>query len=117
MVVPHEEMCTYEMDSKRQLEEKNDELDKPVGVVIQWSVGQAQGSLNVATAAKRARNATLFREAVSIAELVGADVLSEERVWRELTGASRNAGLRSFEIRITLASAFRRGLREPRLPR
>jgi len=71
----------------------------------------------VANAAAGARNATLFREAVSLAELVAAEVLSEERVWRELTRAACSAGLRSFEIRVTLASAFRRGLRRPRLPR
>jgi len=76
-----------------------------------------QASLTVATAAKGARNATLFREAVSLAELVGAEVLSEERVRRELTRAARGVGLRSFEIRITLASAFRRGLQRPRWPR
>lgn len=76
-----------------------------------------QGSLNLATAAKGERNATLFREAVSLAELVGAEVLPEERVWREVTCAARSAGLRSFEIRVTLASAFRRGLGRPRLPK
>ena len=65
----------------------------------------------------RVRNATLFREAVSLAELVAAEVLSEERVWRELTRAARGVGLRSFEIRMTLASAIRRRLRQPRLPR
>jgi hypothetical protein len=62
------------------------------------------------------RNATLFREAVSLAELVAAEVLSEEQVWRDLTHAARSVGLRAFEIRVTLASAFRRGLRRPRLP-
>jgi len=76
-----------------------------------------QAALTVANAAAGARNATLFREAVSLAELVAAEVLSEERVWRELTRAARDAGLRSFEIRVTLASAFRRGLRRPRWPR
>src|SRR5262249_3907230 len=76
-----------------------------------------QGSLTVANASKGERNATLFREAVSLAELVGADLLLEERVWRELTCAARRAGLRPFEIRVTLASAFRRGLARPRLPR
>lgn len=76
-----------------------------------------QASLTVANAARGERNATLFREAVSLAELVGAEVLSEERVWRDLTRAAKNAGLRSFEIRVTLASAFCRGLRQPRLPR
>jgi hypothetical protein len=76
-----------------------------------------RGSLTVATATKGLRNATLFREAVSLAELVAAELLSEERVWRELTRAAKRAGLRSFEIRVTLASAFRRGLLRPRLPR
>jgi hypothetical protein len=76
-----------------------------------------QGTVTVANAEKGARNATLFREAVSLAELVGAEVLSQERVWRDLTRAARSAGLRSFEIRVALASAFRRGLRRPRLPR
>jgi len=76
-----------------------------------------QATLTVATAPAGARNATLFREAVSLAELVAAEVLSEERVWRELTRAARGVGLRSFEIRMTLASAIRRRLRQPRLPR
>jgi len=76
-----------------------------------------QATLTVATAPEGVRNATLFREAVSVAELVSAEVLPEERVWRELTRAARSAGLRPFEIRVTLASAFRRGRRHPRLPR
>jgi len=42
-----------------------------------------QATLTVATAPAGARNATLFREAVSLAELVGAEVLPEERVRRE----------------------------------
>src|SRR5262249_36619362 len=58
-----------------------------------------QASLTVTAATKGTRNATLFREAVSLAELVAGDVLSEEYVWRELTRAARSAGLRSFEIR------------------
>jgi len=76
-----------------------------------------QATLTVATAPAGARNATLFREAVSLAELVAADFLPEERVWREITRAARTAGLWPFEIRVTLASAFRRGPRRPRLPR
>ena len=76
-----------------------------------------QATLTVANAPAGARNATLFREAVSLAELVGAEVLREELVWRELMTAAKSAGLRSFEIRVTLASAFRRGLARPRLPR
>jgi len=75
------------------------------------------GSLSIANAAKGERNATLFREAVSLAELVGAEVLPQERVWHELTRAARSAGLGSFETRTTLASAFRRGLPRPRWPR
>jgi hypothetical protein len=63
------------------------------------------------------RNATLFREAVSLAELVAGEVLAEQRVWRELAAAARHAGLGSLEIRLTLESAFRRGRRRPRLPR
>ncbi len=77
----------------------------------------ARGSSRVASAKSGARNATLFREAVSLAELVAGEVLDERRVWRELAAAARQAGLRSFEIRMTLVSAFRRGLTRPRLPR
>src|SRR5262249_51466955 len=66
----------------------------------------------------RAEPATpLFREAVSRAELVAGEVLYKRRVRRELTLAARRVGLRSSEIRMTLASAFRRGLRRPRWPR
>jgi len=77
----------------------------------------ARGSALVALAKSGSRNATLFREAVSLAELVAGEVLEERRVWRELVLAARRTGLRSFEIRLTLASAFRRGSTRPRLPR
>jgi hypothetical protein len=77
----------------------------------------ARGSASVAGAKAGVRNATLFREGVSLAELVAGEVLEEQRVRRELAVAARRVGLRSFEIRMTLASAFRRGLRRPRLPR
>jgi hypothetical protein len=77
----------------------------------------ARGASVIASTKSGMRNATLFREAVSLAELVAGDVLDEEHVWCELASAARQAGLRSFEIRMTLASAFRRGLRRPRLPR
>jgi hypothetical protein len=76
-----------------------------------------RGASVIATAKSGTRNAVLFREAVSLAELVAAEVLDERRVWRELLLAARHAGLRGFEIRRTLASAFRRGLQHPRLPR
>jgi hypothetical protein len=71
----------------------------------------------VACAKSGTRNATLFREAVSLAELVAGDLLPEDRVWHELAAAARAVGLRSFEIRMTLARAFQRGMRRPRLPR
>jgi hypothetical protein len=74
-------------------------------------------SAAVASAKSGIHNATLFREAVALAELVAGEVLEERRVWRELAAAARRAGLRSFEIQLTLASAFRRGLRHPRQPR
>jgi hypothetical protein len=77
----------------------------------------ARGSAAVASAKSGTRNATLFREAVALAELVAGEVLDERRVWRELTLVARRSGLRSFEIRMTLASAFRRGLQHARLPR
>lgn len=77
----------------------------------------ARGASIIAAAASGTRNATLFREAVSLAELIAAEVLDERRVWRELLIAGRHAGLRGFEIHRTLASAFRRGLLHPRLPR
>ncbi len=77
----------------------------------------ARGLSIVASAKSGTRNATLFREAVALAELVAGEVLDEQRVRRELASAARQAGLRSFEIRMTLVSAFRRGLRRPRLPR
>ncbi len=77
----------------------------------------ARGSWLVASTSSGTRNATLFREAVSLAELVAGEVLDKNRVWRELTAAARRVGLRAFEIRMTLASAFRRGLRSPRWPR
>jgi hypothetical protein len=80
-------------------------------------VALARGAAVIASAKSGTRNATLFREAVSLAELVAGEVLDEQRVRRELAGAARQAGLRSFEIRMTLASAFRRGLQRPRLPR
>jgi hypothetical protein len=77
----------------------------------------ARGLSLVASAKSGTRNATLFREAVSLAELVAGEVLDEDRVRRALAAAARQAGLRSFEIRMTLASAFRRGVRNPRWPR
>ncbi len=77
----------------------------------------ARGSSLVASAKSGTRNATLFREAVSLAELAAGEVIDEHRVWRELARAARRVGLRSFEIRLTLTSAFRRGLLRPRLPR
>jgi len=67
----------------------------------------------VATAKRGTCNATLFREAVSLAELVAGDVLSEECVWRELLAAARVAGLERFEISVTLASAFRQSRASP----
>jgi putative DNA primase/helicase len=76
-----------------------------------------RGAAIIATAKTGTRNATLFREAVSLAELVAGEVLPEDRVRRELTAAARAVGLRSFEIRMTLVSAFRRGMQRPRLPR
>jgi len=70
----------------------------------------------VASAKSGTCNATLFREAVALAKLVGGDVLAEDRVKRELASAAWQAGWRAFEIRMTLASAFGRGLQRPRLP-
>jgi hypothetical protein len=80
-------------------------------------VALTRGAAAVASAKSGTRNATLFREAVSLAELVAGEVLDENCVWRELTVAARKVGLRSFEIHMTLVNAFRRGLRRPRLPR
>jgi len=77
----------------------------------------ARGSSLVASAKSGTRNATLFREAVSLAGLVAGEVLDEHRVRRELALAAPQVVLRSFEIRMTLTSAFRRGLKPPRLPR
>src|SRR5262249_48638748 len=77
----------------------------------------ARGAASVASAKSGTRNATLFREAVSLAELVAGEALEEQTVRRELASAARRAGLRSFEIRATLSSAFRRGLRRPRVKR
>jgi len=77
----------------------------------------ARGSSAVAAAKSGTRNATLFREAVALAELVAGEVVTKDRAWRELAAAARRVGLRSVEIQMTLASAFRRGLQRPRLPR
>jgi hypothetical protein len=77
----------------------------------------ARGASVIASAKSGTRNATLFREAVALAELVAGEILDELRVRRELAAAARRVSLRSFEIRTTLASAFRRGLSRPRWPR
>jgi hypothetical protein len=70
-----------------------------------------RGISAIASARSGTRNATLFREAVALAELVAGGSLDEQRVRRQLTAAAHQVGLRPFEIRMTLASAFLRGLR------
>src|SRR5262249_11525309 len=68
----------------------------------------------IANAEPSTRNATLFREAVALAELVAARALGEGLAPEELQAAAGSAGLRHREIRLTLASAFRRRNARPR---
>lgn len=67
----------------------------------------------VAGAVKGTRNDTLNRAAFMLGRLVGAGLLSEPEVQRELTAAARQAGLHWSEIRGTLRSGLNAGRRRP----
>ena len=67
----------------------------------------------VAGAPVGSRNDTLNRAAFALGRLVGAGLLDESGVRRELTAAARRAGLGWAEIRGTLRSGLTAGRRQP----
>ncbi|GGN36801.1 hypothetical protein FHR83_006533 [Actinoplanes campanulatus] len=67
----------------------------------------------VARAPAGSRNDTLNRAAFALGRLVGAGLLAESTVCRELTAAARHAGLGWAEIRGTLRSGLTAGRRHP----
>jgi hypothetical protein len=62
------------------------------------------------------RNATLFKEAAAIGEIVAGGALARDAAAAALADAAREAGLEDGEISATIASAFRRGAEKPRGP-
>ncbi|GAA1603059.1 hypothetical protein GCM10009828_032150 [Actinoplanes couchii] len=67
----------------------------------------------VAGAVEGTRNDTLNRAAFMLGRLIGAGLLDEPEVRRELTAAARQAGLGWSEIRGTLRSGLTAGRRHP----
>ncbi|GLY01230.1 bifunctional DNA primase/polymerase [Actinoplanes sp. NBRC 101535] len=67
----------------------------------------------VAGAVPGTRNDTLNRAAFSLGRLVGAGLLDEGTVRRELTSAARRAGLGAAETRATIRSGLTAGRRSP----
>jgi hypothetical protein len=68
----------------------------------------------LATAPPGTRNDSLNRAAFALGQLVGAGLLDERRVREALTSAARATGLGPVEVRGTLRSGLRAGLRQPR---
>jgi hypothetical protein len=68
----------------------------------------------VAAAGEGARNATLFKAAARLGELVAAGKLDQGSVWAALTDAGLACGLPRFEVDRTITSGLRRGLANPR---
>ena len=73
-----------------------------------------KGANTVATAVAGTRNDTLNTETFCLAQLVAGGVLDRMLVEQHLTEAALHAGLGEVEIRLTLESGFRDGLKEPR---
>ena len=67
----------------------------------------------VAQAPVGARNDTLNRAAFALGRLVGAGLLDERAVTRELSAAARQAGLGRVEIARTIRSGLTAGRRQP----
>ncbi|MEU4624424.1 bifunctional DNA primase/polymerase [Actinoplanes sp. NPDC023801] len=67
----------------------------------------------VADAPPGTRNDTLNRAAFALGRLVGAGLLDEWEVRRELTAAARRAGLGRAEVRGTIRSGLTAGRRQP----
>ena len=75
-------------------------------------------SSNVQSAEHGDRNASLFREACSLGELVGAGVLPESSALEVLLEAAEALGLPRREASSSIRSGIKRGLQNPRdLPR
>lgn len=68
----------------------------------------------VAQAQPGARNHTLNTAAFNLGQLVGAGLLSSDRVWDVLTAAGRQCGLGDREIHRTLTSGLTAGTQHPR---
>jgi hypothetical protein len=60
------------------------------------------------------RNSALNRAAFRLGQLAATDALDERDVWRRLTEAGLSVGLGEMEVRRTIASGWRAGLRRPR---
>lgn len=82
---------------------------------LSWLANAVQselGSLRAQT--QGARNDTLFRASIVLAQLVAGGELDEQRTRRELLSAAAAIGTPDDEAQRTVTSGFQRGLKEPR---
>ena len=62
------------------------------------------------------RNNQLFKSTASLAQLVAGGVLNKTEVANTLYDTARSIGLKDYEIKTTIKSGFRAGMKEPRQP-